>query len=90
MLLPNSKLSPLPSRFLALSATVPDACDWSSFPQDSGGPVWSYKSGHFVQWGIVSHALGTTALPCDGQYPTMLMRTSYYKPWVESIVGSLH
>lgn len=90
MLVTNSALLLLLARFLAFSATVLDACILSSLVQDSGGPVWSYESGRFVQWGIISHALGTTALPCDGQYPTMLMRTSYYKHWVETIVGKLH
>jgi len=53
--------------------------------------VWTYEqtgtTGRFVQWGIISFSIGTGHAPCDGRYPTLVMRASYYKAWVESVVG---
>lgn len=60
--------------------------------QDSGGPLWSVdveRGGKgFVQYGVVSSAIGSKRYPCDSSWPTVFMRTSYYYNWIDSTVGS--
>jgi len=60
-------------------------------PQDSGGPLWSVDSSRggkgFIQYGIVSTAVGSTELPCDNSWPTVFMRTSYFYDWIAETVG---
>eukprot|EP00168_Porphyra_purpurea_P007863 TRINITY_DN1988_c0_g1_i5.p1 TRINITY_DN1988_c0_g1~~TRINITY_DN1988_c0_g1_i5.p1 ORF type:complete len:281 (+),score=59.38 TRINITY_DN1988_c0_g1_i5:750-1592(+) len=58
---------------------------------DSGGPLWSVDGSRggkgFVQFGIVSTAVGSKRFPCDNQWPTVFMRTSYYYAWIAETVG---
>jgi len=62
-----------------------------SHPQDSGGPLWSVDSSRggkgFVQYGIVSTAVGSRSRPCDKTWPTIFMRTSYFYDWIAEAVG---
>lgn len=60
--------------------------------QDSGGPLWAVDSSRdgkgFVQYGLVSSAIGSKRYPCDSSWPTVFMRTSYYIDWIDDIIGS--
>lgn len=59
--------------------------------QDSGGPLWavdtSRNSTGFVQYGLVSSAIGSKRYPCDSSWPTVFMRTSYYMDWIDDTIG---
>ncbi|XP_014254916.1 serine proteinase stubble [Cimex lectularius] len=51
---------------------------------DSGGPLMIEKpNGHWVLAGTVSHGIKCAAPYLPGVY----MRTTYYKPWLETITG---
>lgn len=68
----------------------PLACLFSP-SQDSGGPLWGVDSSRggkgFVQFGLVSSAIGSKRLPCDSAWPTVFMRTSYYMDWINDTIG---
>lgn len=41
----------------------------------------------FVQYGLVSSAIGSKRYPCDSSWPTVFMRTSYYLDWIDDTIG---
>lgn len=59
--------------------------------QDSGGPLWAVDTSRngtgFVQYGLVSSAIGSKRYPCDSSWPTVFMRTSYYLDWIDDTIG---
>lgn len=58
---------------------------------DSGGPLWSVDASRngkgFVQYGVVSSAIGSKRYPCDSSWPTVFMRTSFYMDWINDTTG---
>lgn len=55
-----------------------------SLQGDSGGPlVLQRQDGRYQLAGTVSHGIKCAAPYLPGVY----MRTSYYKPWIETITG---